>query len=207
MKRLAPYRGTLFRLALTNALLVGVVALAFFYVENARLQRSGKVGFSIDSGRYAIGAALSQQRTDLPNAFDQEFIQAAAELAWEEVRMSELGGRRATRPEVRGFARELAGQHQTVRNEIEALAARKGVLLPTGETRSAETEAIATSTGRAFDERFIEWAKTRQSTALQLFEHAATECRDPELRQFAGRMLPRLQAQHEHARRLRRAVF
>lgn len=207
MKRLAPYRGTLFRLALTNALLVGVVALAFLYVENARLQRAGREGFTINSGRQAIGAALSQSRSDLPNEFDQEFIQAAAVLAWEEVRMAEFGGRRAMRPEVRGFARELAGQHKALRNEVEALATRKGVLLPTSESRSAETDAIATSSGRGFDERFIEWAKTRKSTALQLFERAATECRDPELRQFAGRMLPRLQAQHEHARRLRRAVY
>ena len=50
----APYRGTLFRLALTNALLMGVVALTFLYVENARLQRAGREGFTVGSGRQAF---------------------------------------------------------------------------------------------------------------------------------------------------------
>lgn len=207
MKSLAPYRGTLFRLALMNALLVGLVAMAFVMVEDMRRQRAESAGFTVASARLALGSTLPPSQRELPSEFDQQFVQSAAEFTWEEIRMAEIGARRATRPEVRDFARGLAGQQQAVRNEVEALATRKGVLLPTSESRSTETEAVAASRGQSFDDRFVEWAKVRHGSALQLFERAASECSDPELRQFAGQMLPRLQAQHEHARRLRRTVF
>lgn len=205
MRHFAPYRGTLFRLALTNALALGLLAAAYFQVENFRAQRLARGEFA-GTGLLPLGSVAAHP-LDAASAFDEEFMRAAADLAAEEIRLAELGARRAVRPEVQAFARELADQQTAARSEIESLAAQRGVLLPTGDAPAPEVDAIAGRSGEAFDNEFVEWAKARHGTAVQLFERAADRSLDPELRGFAGRMLLRLQAQHEHARRLRRAVF
>jgi putative membrane protein len=161
----------------------------------------------VSTGRDALDSVAAHRAGQPVSEADERFIRAAAELVAEEIRIAELGSRRGTRPEIRGFAEKLASEHQAARNEIELLATKKGVLLPTGDSRSSEADRVAGSSGEMFDENFAQWAKARQSGAIKLFEQAADECTDGDVRQFAERMLPRLQAQHAHARRLQRALY
>lgn len=205
MKPLAPFRGTLLRLALTNAFLVGLVALGLMVFDDARRQRARTL--SPDSGHIVVGAGLRAPARAAPSDFDQRFIQDAVLLVSEELHVAELGSRRATRAETRRFAKELAAQQVRVRNEIEQLAAKKGILLPTSDVRAAGTDRVVASRGEEFDANFAEWAKTRHSDGIRLFERAAEGCSDGELRRFAERVVPMLKSQHEHARRLTRAVF
>lgn len=206
MKRLAPYRGTLFRLAVLNALLVGVVALAFVYVDRAS-QRGASGTFVVDSGRQDVGSAREAPAIAGLSAADKRFVRAAAELTWEEIKVAELGSRRATHPAVRNLADQLAAYHTSARNEIEALAIKKGLPLPTGEPDSADADRVASVAGAEFDAAFVEWAAQTQAAVLKLFQEAARESDDLELRQMAMEMLPRLQMQYEHVRLLRRAIY
>ncbi len=202
---MSPYRGTLFRLALTNVTLLGAVAGVYSYLDTARGAglRRATTG---DSGIFETDAGLERVERGRLSAFDQQFLSRAAEISGDEIHVGVFAQRQAEGGALRDLAHDVVVHHRAARREVEALAARKGVLLPAGESKSEGADRVL-SRGAGFDHAFVEWAVTSQGAALKLFQSAAEGCEDPELRVFAARMLPLVKTQHERARRLNRAIF
>lgn len=200
MKRLAPYRGTLFRLAVTNALLVGVVAIAFIYLERAGEEhaRSTELARRQDRARtdVASGSAVAL------NEVDREFLRRASELATAELRVAEAARSRAALPPVRDLAQQLATTHTTLQNELAQLAAQRGMALPTGGASSpaGAADPLAAAAGGAFDREFVRLSLESLSVNIRMFERAADHSEDPQVQALAERMLPRLRQQLEHVR-------
>jgi predicted outer membrane protein len=197
MNRLTPFRGTLFRLAVINVLLIGVAAAAFLQVERARADR----GFG------SAPAAWQQHEPprEVPRLLseaDRRFVTQAAEMTWQAIRLAEVGVQKASGSHVRRYAAALVDAQSAARNEIETLAAQRGMALPTGTRPLRSADEVAAETGREFDASFVHWAGDLHRRAAQLFEEAARHSDDAALREFAARVVPRLKQDQRRAHEL-----
>lgn len=206
MKRLAPYRGTLFRLAVTNALLVGVVAIAFIYLERAGEEHARVTELKRRQERERTDGATASAVA--LNEIDREFLRRASEVAAAEQRLADAAKNRATQPRVRELAQELAAEHTTLQNELSQLAGQRGVALPTGGASmpSAKRDPLAAAGSGAFDDEFVRLSIESLSVNIRMFERAADHSEDPQVRALAERMLPRLRQQLEQLRVASRTV-
>ncbi|ADP16579.1 hypothetical protein AXYL_03259 [Achromobacter xylosoxidans A8] len=141
-----------------------------------------------------LGGVRAQELAE-PEA---RFLQAAAGSGMFEAEAAELAKKRAGDGDVKAFAAKMLEQHRAMNAELKTLAASKQVKLPTepSEPDRGTLEQLSNRTGADFDALYIEKAAMDAHTmANRLFETAARESKDPQVREFAARSLPML-AQH-----------
>ncbi len=139
------------------------------------------------------------------DASDARFLQAASGAGMFEVQAAELAGKRAKDAQVRAFAAKMLEQHSAVNKELKALAAAKNVSLPgqPAEPERATLQELRDRTGAAFDQLYIQKAAVdAHVTANRLFETAAKESQDAQVRDFAVRTLPMLSDHYSMSRAL-----
>ncbi len=138
-------------------------------------------------------------------ASETRFLQAAAGSGMFEVEAAELAKKRAGNAGVKAYAEKMLAQHRAMNAELKALANRKQVKLPasSSEPDRGTLEQLAGRSGADFDALYIEKAAVdAHTTANRLFETAARESKDPQVRDFAVRALPMLAEHLAMGRRL-----
>jgi len=138
---------------------------------------------------------------------DRRFVTKAAELNTEEVRLSELAAQQATNPEVRSFAQQLVNEHTSASTELSGIASRKGLEAMGREDydQRAATK-LGKKTGADFDKAYVEKMVDAHEDAVDLFDKASRNAKDPELQSFASKMLPKLREHEQHAKSLEQTV-
>jgi putative membrane protein len=138
---------------------------------------------------------------------DRRFVTKAAELNTEEVRLSELAAQQATNPEVRSFAQQLVTEHTQASTELSSLASRKGLSATTRDDfdQRAVTK-LGKKSGSDFDKAYLDKMVDAHEDAVDLFDKASRNAKDPELQAFASKMLPKLREHQQHARSLEQTV-
>lgn len=145
---------------------------------------------------------------DLSNG-DQRFLRKAGESGLLEIQASQLAVERGQHPEVKRYAEMMIKDHTAVDKELKALASAKGFQLPTeldgGKRRL--TEKLRKAEGHDFDEEYAdEVAVDAHEDAVELFEDAADDTDDTEVKAFAAKHLPALQKHLDMGRQLEDAV-
>ncbi|WP_313621665.1 DUF4142 domain-containing protein [Achromobacter sp.] len=151
------------------------------------------------------GAASLSHAAELA-ASDARFLQAASGAGMFEVQAAELAAKRAQDAQVKAFAAKMLSQHGAVNKELKALATARNVSLPgqPSEPDRATLEQLQSKTGAAFDQLYIEKAAVdAHATANRLFETAAKESEDAQVRDFAVRTLPMLADHYSMSRALK----
>ncbi|CAO3927897.1 DUF4142 domain-containing protein [Achromobacter mucicolens] len=141
------------------------------------------------------------------DASDARFLQAASGSGIFEVQAAELASKRAKDAQVRAFAAKMLEQHTAVNKEIHELAAAKNISLPDqpAEPDRATLHELGEKTGAEFDQVYIKKAAVdAHATANRLFETAAKESEDAQVRDFATRTLPMLSDHYAMSRALGR---
>lgn len=135
---------------------------------------------------------------------DNAFVLQAAAGGLGEVALGRLAQQRASHPAVREFGARMVQEHEAVNRDLIALARRKGVVPPSilDPTRGNLRDQLAGLSGPGFDQQYI--AQQIQDHDLQaaLFREQAQSGVDPELRAFAARTLPDIEAHGQQARSL-----
>lgn len=149
----------------------------------------------------AIAASLSED--------DQGFLRKAGESGMLEIKASELAAQKSQHPEVKRFAEMMIKDHTAVDQELKALAESKGFQLPVeldGDKRDL-MEELRQLDGPKFDEEYAEEvAVDAHKDAVDLFEDAADDADDPDVKAFAAKHLPALQNHLEMGKQLKDAV-
>jgi len=158
----------------------------------------------------AVGLALMQgaAAVDLSNS-DQRFLREAGESGLLEIQASELAVQKAEHPEVKRYAEMMIEDHSAVDKELKALAASKGFQLPVelegGKLRLMEN--LRQLEGAGFDEEYAdEVAVDAHEEAVELFEDAADDADDADIKAFAAKHLPTLQNHLDMGRKLEEQV-
>lgn len=136
---------------------------------------------------------------------DQEFFDKAAVAGLFEVKSSEVALKRASDPALKSFAQMMVSDHGAANGKLKALAAKKNVKLPQGldkEHQKNLDKLAAAKNGRAFDETYADLMEDGHDQAVELFETASKDAKDPDVRAFAAETLPTLKHHSEAAERL-----
>lgn len=151
-------------------------------------------------------ATLALMATTSANArSDADFMKQAAQNGSAEIEASKLALQKAQRPEVKSFAEKMVADHTKTSDELKQLAASKKVTLPDGPSmkQKAELKMISAGDDAKFDERYTKsfGVKAHEET-VKLFEEAAKDASDTEVKAFAQKTLPALNHHLEMARSL-----
>lgn len=136
---------------------------------------------------------------------DASFMKEAAQAGSAEIEASKLAQTKAQRTDVKTFAQTMIDDHTKVADELKALAASKKVELPSGPsiTQKGELKLIDAGADAKFDQRYVKaFGVKAHEDAVKLFEQAAKEAQDADVKAFAQKTLPGLQHHLEMARSL-----
>ncbi len=150
----------------------------------------------------AVAASPNQaanQSANLPAAQpldsdDMRFITKAAQGGMLE---TELGARAAelgTSDDVKMFGQRMQTDHGQASAELQDVARRKGVMLPTQLDSSdmKKLDDLTKRRGTDFDEHYAKTMVDDHQDDVSDFEKASRDLKDPELRAWAARTLPTL---------------
>jgi putative membrane protein len=136
---------------------------------------------------------------------DRQTMETMARANMAEVEEGRIAETHAADPAVKKFARQMVQDHGKANRELLEIAARKGVSLPT-DLDAADREVldeVKAKTGPAFDTAYLSEAAVKDHIeAKQLFEDAAKNAEDPELRRYAEKNLPVIERHLEMARQI-----
>jgi putative membrane protein len=138
---------------------------------------------------------------------DRRFVTKAADAGTDEVQMAQLAAQRATNPEVRSFAQKLAGDHEKVNTELTEIAGQKNVKLDADDGMGRAYKRLDKKAGAEFDQEFVEHMIDEHEKAVKLFEKAASDAKDPEIRSFASKHVTHLRDHLQQAQNLRATVM
>ena len=140
-------------------------------------------------------ARAVEAKTKLSSA-DERFIQEEAAAGGALVKLAELGAKKAERSDVRALADMIVSDHTKANAELAKLAADKGVEVSTEPVaKYADMHEKLEGTGDAeFDKEFLSMAVSGHKKCVKNFEEASMEAEDSELKIWATKMLPGLQA-------------
>lgn len=122
---------------------------------------------------------------------DADFAKKAAAGGMMEVDLGQLAAAKATSQDVKDFGNRMVNDHGKAGDELKALAAQKGLTLPT--TPSAEEKKasadLSKKSGAAFDKAYMsDMVKDHEKDAKE-FEKASKDVKDPDLKNWASKTL------------------
>jgi putative membrane protein len=140
------------------------------------------------------GAAMSEEK----------FIKDTAANGMVEVEIAKMAAEKATRPEVKEFAQMLADDHSKVNEELKSLASQKNVALPEEPRpeQKAEKERLSKLSGAEFDAAFTKAMVQSHKKSVTNFGKESTAAKDPDIKAFASKTLPKLKEHLEKAEQL-----
>ncbi len=136
---------------------------------------------------------------------DKSFLDDAAHNGHAEVKSSQLALQKARNPKVRAFAQQMVDDHTQANQELAALAAGKNVRVPEGPSlmQEGKLKLLGTADGTDFDKRYMEsMGLQAHRDTIELFEKGARDARDPEVKAFAQKTLPKLKQHLEMAQQV-----
>ena len=133
---------------------------------------------------------------------DKGFFEKAAKSGMKEVAVSEAAMPNLTNPAVKDFAQKMVSEHGEKNQALSALAATKGVTLPTLEPRVAQKWA---KNMRNADKDYIDEMVDDHEKAVDLFKKG-TKSDDPDVAAFAMKTLPSLEQHLMMAKDLQKSL-
>lgn len=133
-----------------------------------------------------------------------DFMTEAAVGGMAEVELGRLASTKAQNADVKKFAQMMVADHTKANAELKTLAAGKGVTLPTeldAKHKSAMTE-LQNLSGADFDKAYVAAQLADHEKTVKLFQTQSQSTTDADLKAFAAKNLPTLQAHLEMVRSL-----
>lgn len=129
------------------------------------------------------------------NPEDKGFAQKAATGGQAEVALGQLAQQKASSPRVKEFAQRMVTDHTNSDNQLQQIASKKDLDMPTMVPTEAQEEQdkLSKLSGKAFDKEYIRYEVQDHKQDVQDFQKAQNEISDPDLKQFASQTLPILQ--------------
>lgn len=149
-------------------------------------------------------AASAAKPAAAPARADRRFVEKAAHGGAEEVELGTLAQQRAASDPVKQFAARMVEDHGKANQELRQLASARGMQLPAGEDRAGhrDMQRLGALSGADFDRTYMRMMVSDHRKTVAEFQQAAKSAQDPEVKAFASRLLPTLQAHLDQAQRV-----
>ena len=139
----------------------------------------------------------------------KDFYESAASANMLEIEASKLAETKSSDAEVKAFAKMMIKDHTEAGQKLGKLATTKKVVLPTELLKRHQMMLDGLKEeekGADFDKEYRMKMVMSHKEAVSLFDHAAKKSPDPDIRAFAGEMLPKLQEHGAHAKKMEDAA-
>jgi putative membrane protein len=135
---------------------------------------------------------------------DLSFVLHAAEGGNAEVALGKLASEKATDDNIKQFGHKMAMDHAVANKELTALANSKGATPPNepGAAAVVIMEALEASPAERFNQDYMAQQVGDHVLALAMFEHCAESCMDAEVKAFAAKHAPDIEAHLKLAQQL-----
>ena len=144
--------------------------------------------------------AHPQQTQDAPSAAtlasqDRTFLERAAEGNNGEISIGALAEGRTMRREVLAYGVMMVNEHGAANAQLAAIARAKNITLPSspGEHQKG-FDQVVNLRGSEFDEKFLRVMIADHQQAKLLYSDEISSGVDPQLREYAASMLPKIEA-------------
>jgi putative membrane protein len=135
--------------------------------------------------------AVTPMASDGLRESEQTFLESASERCRRELRLAQVALTQASTSDLRALALQMSGDQARLRDAIEALMRKNGIGVPTGENQPPEEyQRLLEMSGSAFDREAVALLSRIHEELMTLFEQAASEARDPDVRALAASELP-----------------
>ena len=131
-------------------------------------------------------------------------MMSAAQAGMVEVKLGEVAEKKASQPNIKQFGAMMVSDHSKANQELQAIAAKNGVTLPSklDATHKSKVDEISKLSGEQFDKAYVsEMVKDHEKVAAE-FEKASKTAQNPELKSFAATTLPVIKTHLKHAKAL-----
>lgn len=182
------------------------VALTALLVAAGAAQAEGVAHTKASAASEVAGVKV--QANKLARA-DAAFLKQAAQNGHAEIEGSKLALTKGTHAQVKAFAQQMIDDHTKASKELSALAADKGVEVPTEPSiaQRAKLKLLEQRDGDSFDRHYAESiGVAAHEDTVKLFKKAAQEAKDADVKAFATKTLPTLEQHLQHARDLKAAT-
>jgi len=134
---------------------------------------------------------------------DKDFIAKAASGGQFEVKSSELALQKSTNTDLKSFAQQMVNDHTKANQELATLLSRKGQTVPPMDAEHTETlNRLSKLQSNDFDKAYGDIQLKAHEKTVALFEKAAKEVQDNDLKAWASKTLPTLREHWQMARRV-----
>ena len=157
---------------------------------------SGATGSSAGGTSASTNSGKSSGRNGGLASGERKFIETAARHGMAEVQMGQMAQQKAQNPQVKDFAGRMVTDHGKANEELKTLASSKGVQIPTDLDREHKnkSEKLQKASADKFDRDYMEAMVKDHKNDVKEFEKQAKNAKDPEVKAFAQKTLPVLQA-------------
>lgn len=154
-------------------------------------------------------AANGQNRQDRKvSKDDTNFMTMAAEAGLKEVQLGKVAEEKGSSAQVKDYGRHMQKDHSKANQELQKLAANKGVKLPTelkGKHKSA-VDRLSKLSGEEFDREYMQAMVEDHKETLGKFERQADKADDADVKKFASDQVPVLKKHLELAQTTQQQV-
>jgi putative membrane protein len=121
-----------------------------------------------------------------------------------EVKAGELALQKTTDSRVRSFAQRMIKDHRKANKELESLATRKGLPMPSrlDDECQRQIDKLSSATAQDFDRLYMDSQLKAHQEAVKLFQTESRDGQDDALKNWAGKTLPTLQEHLQLAKQL-----
>lgn len=142
----------------------------------------------------AASSAVGQESAHRMTA-DHNFTMKAAQGGMAEVKLGQLAEQNGGNPAVKAFGHRMVTDHTKANDDLKAIAARKGVMLPSDlDPRDQATyDRLSKLNGAAFDKAYMKDMVADHRTDAAEFRRESEQGTDPDIKAFAARTLPILE--------------
>lgn len=143
------------------------------------------------------------------SGMDNEFVLKAGQAGRAEVMLGNLAESRGAAKAVKDYGAMMVMDHQKANDELITLAARKRYMTVAKELPAdmqKDYEKLSAKSGTDFDQAFMEQMIKDHEKVIKLFRQESENGKDPDLRNWASRTLPKLEQHLQHAREVHQQV-
>ena len=138
-----------------------------------------------------------------PNS-DQHFISEAAKGNRAEVELGKMMASKSKDMDVKKFAKMMVDDHSKALNELQQLAQSKNITLPDGVPDDAKDlqDKLSSESGNQLDKDYMDGMVQDHQKDIKDFQDASQNSQDSDVKQWASKMLPKLQQHLQKAEKV-----
>ncbi len=173
-------------------------------MKTRKLTLLSTTAMALGATLFLAAIAVAEEDKSKISRTDTRFIQDEAAAGAALVNIAAVGEKKAQREDVKNFAAMLVADHSKANTELAALAAAKGVDLssePAAKYGDMQEKLERTSDAQ-FDKAFLAMVVKAHEKCVKNFTDASTDAQDGDLKDWAAKMLPGLQAHLGEAEKL-----